>query len=86
MFFGQFIFSQIVTDTTEVEIDSVSIDTISVVEFKNEIYNAKAITRFLQKLDSVELIKTLKAFSTTEDYAKRVINMMTKIEKVQSTK
>ena len=39
-----------------------------------------------QKLDSVKLIKTLKAFSTTEDYAKRVINMMTEIENVQSTK
>tara|TARA_A100001011_G_scaffold57761_1_gene56908 strand:+ start:3002 stop:3697 length:696 start_codon:yes stop_codon:yes gene_type:complete len=39
-----------------------------------------------QKLDSKKLIKTLKAFSTTEDYAKRVINMMSKIEKVQSSK
>ena len=57
LFFGQFILAQIVTDTTEVEIDSVSIDTISVVEFKNEIYNAKAIKRFLQKLDSVETTK-----------------------------
>lgn len=57
LFFGQFILAQIVTDTIEVEIDSVSIDTISVVEFKNEIYNAKAIKRFLQKLDSVETTK-----------------------------
>tara|TARA_E500000331_G_C17215422_1_gene695686 strand:+ start:547 stop:1242 length:696 start_codon:yes stop_codon:yes gene_type:complete len=39
-----------------------------------------------QKLDSKKLIKTLTAFSTTEDYAKRVINMMSKIEKVQSSK
>ena len=39
-----------------------------------------------QKLDSVKLIKTLKAFSTTTDYAERVINMMNKIEKVQSEK
>ena len=33
-----------------------------------------------------KLIKTLKAFSTTTDYAERVINMMSKIEKVQSSK
>ena len=39
-----------------------------------------------QKLDSTKLIKTLKAFSTTTDYAERVINMMSKIEKVQSSK
>ena len=39
-----------------------------------------------QKLDSKKLIKTLTAFSTTEDYAERVINMMSKIEKVQSSK
>ena len=39
-----------------------------------------------QPLDSVKLIKTLKAFSTTEDYASRVINMMTKIEKELSSK
>ena len=39
-----------------------------------------------QKLDSKKLIKTLKAFSTTTDYAERVINMMSKIEKVQSSK
>ena len=39
-----------------------------------------------QKLDSKKLIKTLKAFSTTTDYADRVINMMSKIEKVQSSK
>lgn len=57
LFFGQFLLAQTFTDTTEVMIDSVSIDTVSVVEFKNEIYNAKAITRFLQKLDSVESIK-----------------------------
>ena len=37
-------------------------------------------------LDSKKLIKTLKAFSTTEDYAKRVINMMSKIEKELSSK
>ena len=40
----------------------------------------------IQKLDSKKLIKTLKAFSTTTDYAERVINMMSKIEKVQSSK
>ena len=39
-----------------------------------------------QPLDSKKLIKTLKAFSTTEDYAKRVINMMSKIEKELSSK
>ena len=39
-----------------------------------------------QKLDSKKLIKTLTAFSTTTDYAERVINMMSKIEKVQSSK
>ena len=39
-----------------------------------------------QPLDSKKLIKTLKAFSTTTDYAERVINMMSKIEKVQSSK
>ena len=32
-----------------------------------------------QKLDSKKLIKTLKAFSTTTDYADRVINMMSKL-------
>ena len=37
-----------------------------------------------QELDSKKLIKTLKAFSTTEDYALRVINMMSKIDKVVS--
>ena len=40
LFFGQFLLAQTFTDTTEVMIDSVSIDTVSVVEFKNEIYNA----------------------------------------------
>ena len=39
-----------------------------------------------QPLDSKKLIKTLTAFSTTTDYAERVINMMSKIEKVQSSK
>jgi len=39
-----------------------------------------------QPLDSVKLIKTLKAFSTTTDYASRVINMMTKIEIELSSK
>ena len=39
-----------------------------------------------QPLDSVKLIKTLKAFSTTTDYASRVINMMSKIEKELSSK
>ena len=39
-----------------------------------------------QKLDSKKLIKTLKAFSTTEDYSDRVINMMNKVEKLQSSK
>ena len=60
LFFGQFILAQTISDTIEVEIDSVSIDTVSVVGFKNEIYNAKAITRFLQKLDSVETTKQKK--------------------------
>ena len=39
-----------------------------------------------QPLDSKKLIKTLKAFSTTEDYALRVINMMKKIEIELSSK
>ena len=39
-----------------------------------------------QPLDSVKLIKTLKAFSTTTDYASRVINMMSKIEKELTSK
>ena len=39
-----------------------------------------------QPLDSKKLIKTLKAFSTTTDYASRVINMMSKIEKELSSK
>ena len=60
LFFGQFILAQTISDTTEVMIDSVSIDTVSVVEFKNEIYNAKAIAKFLQKLDSVEVTKQKK--------------------------
>ena len=42
--------------------------------------------RINQPLDSVKLIKTLKAFSTTTDYASRVINMMSKIEKELSSK
>ena len=37
-----------------------------------------------QKLDSTKLIKTLKAFSTTEDYADRVINIMGKVEKLDT--
>jgi len=37
-----------------------------------------------QELDSKKLIKTLKAFSTTEDYDKRVIRMIEKIDKVVS--
>ena len=37
-----------------------------------------------QKLDSNKLIKTLKAFSTTEDYAERVINMMSQVEKLDT--
>lgn len=37
-----------------------------------------------QKLDSKKLIKTLKAFSTTENYAERVINSMGKIEEVMN--
>lgn len=37
-----------------------------------------------QKLDSKKLIKTLKAFSTTEDYAARVINIMSKVEKLET--
>ena len=59
MFFGQFILAQTISDTTEVMIDSVSIDTVSVVEFKNEIHNAKAIAKFLQKLDSIEVTKNI---------------------------
>ena len=39
-----------------------------------------------QPLDSKKLIKTLKAFSTTTDYASRVINMMLKVEKELSSK
>lgn len=57
LFFGQYILAQTISDTTEVEIDSVSIDTVSVIEFKSEIHNAKAIAKFLQKLDSVETTK-----------------------------
>ena len=60
LIFGQFILSQTISDTTEVEIDSVSIDTVSVIEFKNEIHNAIAIAKFLQKLDSVETTKQKK--------------------------
>lgn len=60
LFFGQFILAQTISDTTEVMIDSVGIDAVSVVEFKNEIYNAKAIAKFLQKLDSVEVTKQKK--------------------------
>ena len=37
-----------------------------------------------QKLDSKKLIKTLKAFSTTIDYADRVINMMNQVEKLDT--
>ena len=37
-----------------------------------------------QPLDSKKLIKTLKAFSTTEDYASRVINIMGKVEKLKT--
>ena len=37
-----------------------------------------------QELDSIKLIKTLKAFSTTEDYASRVINIMGKVEKLKT--
>ena len=37
-----------------------------------------------QPLDSVKLIKTLKAFSTTTDYASRVINIMGKVEKLKT--
>ncbi len=39
-----------------------------------------------QELDSIKLIKTLKAFSTTTDYSSRVINTIKKIEVVQSSK
>ena len=45
-------------------------------------------TQLLEKgelLDSVQLIATLDKFSTTDDYDKRVINMMVKIEKILST-
>jgi len=44
-------------------------------------------TQLLEKgelLDSVQLIATLDKFSTTDDYDKRVINMMVKIEKILS--
>ena len=37
-------------------------------------------------LDSVQLIATLDKFSTTDDYDKRVINMMTKIAEVLEEK
>ena len=37
-----------------------------------------------QKLDSSKLIKTLKAFSTTKDYASRVIRMMNEVEKLDT--
>jgi len=57
LIFGQFILAQTITDSTEIEVDSVRIDTVSVVEFNNEIQNSKAIKRFLQKLDSVEITK-----------------------------
>ena len=36
-------------------------------------------------MDSVQLIATLDKFSTTEDYDKRVIDMIAKIEKVLAT-
>ena len=45
-------------------------------------------TKLLEKgelLDSVQLIATLDKFSTTEDYDKRVIDMIAKIEKVLAT-
>ena len=45
-------------------------------------------TKLLEKgelLDSVQLIATLDKFSTTEDYDKRVIDMIGKIEKVLAT-
>ena len=45
-------------------------------------------TKLLEKgelLDSVQLISTLDKFSTTEDYDKRVIDMIAKIEKVLAT-
>lgn len=57
LIFGQFILAQTIVDSTEIEIDSVSIDSVSVEEFNNEIHNSKAIKRFLQKLDSVEITK-----------------------------
>jgi len=37
-----------------------------------------------QKLDSKKLIKTLTAFSTTEDYADRVINMMNQVDNLDT--
>jgi Bax protein len=39
-----------------------------------------------QPLDAVQLIKTLDAFSTTSDYDKRVIEMMSTVETVMSSK
>ena len=35
-------------------------------------------------LDSIVLIKTLDAFSTTKDYDKRVIRMINKIKKLET--
>lgn len=54
LFFGQFILAQTITDSVDVEIDSVSMDSVSIEEIKSEIHNAKAIKKFLQKLDSLE--------------------------------
>uniref|UniRef100_UPI00404A20A9 GDSL-type esterase/lipase family protein n=1 Tax=Flavobacterium sp. TaxID=239 RepID=UPI00404A20A9 len=58
--------AQTITDSIEIEIDSVSMDTVTEVEFKNEIYNTKAIKRFLQKLDSV---------ATTKDSKVRIVHI-----------
>jgi uncharacterized FlgJ-related protein len=37
-----------------------------------------------KQLDSIVLIKTLDAFSTTKDYDKRVIRMINKIKKLET--
>lgn len=57
LIFCQISFCQVVSDTTEVIIDSVVVDSIAVEEFSNDIHNAKAIYKFLRKLDTVEQTK-----------------------------
>jgi LysM repeat protein len=50
--FCQISFCQVISDSTEVMIDSVFVE-----EFSNDIYNAKAISKFLKKLDTLEQTK-----------------------------